>query len=60
MLICQDCGEKIEYGRGWGGSVCTKCRAKRAHAARKRNAEISGKTMGNRGSDPLTNERRSW
>ena len=41
-MVCQDCGEKIEYGRGWGGSVCVKCRAKRASDSRRRLAELRG------------------
>lgn len=29
MTRCQDCGGDIPYGRGFGGSVCSKCRGKR-------------------------------
>lgn len=28
-MKCQDCGEEIPYGKGFGGSVCSKCRGKR-------------------------------
>lgn len=60
-MVCQDCGEKIEYGRGWGGSVCVKCRAKRAHRSAQERARLAGKPMGgNRGRDPLDGTRRAW
>lgn len=29
-MKCQDCRCDIPYGRGFGGSVCPKCRGKRA------------------------------
>lgn len=52
---CQDCGEPVEYGRGWGGGgVCYKCRAKRANASRTARMKLSGKTVRHKGSyDPL-------
>jgi hypothetical protein len=42
MAICQDCREPIPYGVGFGGSVCPKCRARRAADSRRRLAELRG------------------
>lgn len=47
---CQDCGGKIEYGRGFGGAgVCASCRGKRAAKAAKDLAKLTGRVHGSRG-----------
>jgi len=47
--LCQDCGEKVPYGSGWGGrGVCTKCRSKRAYLAAKKLAKETGRTHGSK------------
>jgi len=49
MSVCQDCSEKIEYGRGiGGGGVCPSCRAKRANKSRRVREKASGKATGKR------------
>lgn len=43
MTRCQDCEEEIPYGVGSGGSVCSKCRGKRAAKVNKEKALKHGK-----------------
>lgn len=42
MRTCQDCQSPIPYGRGFSGSVCAKCRGKRAAIVNKAKAEKHG------------------
>lgn len=48
MSVCQDCHEKIEYGVGFGGLCCSKCRAKRANKSRRDREKAAGRSTGTR------------
>ena len=48
MSVCQDCEKKLEWGRGFGGSVCPQCRAARANKARRDREKASGRRNGAR------------
>ena len=62
MRTCVDCGNPIEFGRGWGGGgVCPKCRGRRGAKSAMEKAKLAGKGFGNKnGIDPLVGKAREW
>lgn len=47
-IVCQDCGGDVPYGVGFGGRVCTSCRAKRANKSRRERERLAGRSTGRR------------